>query len=495
MAQAASAKRDLIGETLLGKLRVIRLLGQGGMGAVYEVEHLITRHRRALKVLHEKHGASHDTVARFIREAGVAGTLRTPYVVETFDAGELEDGSPYVLMELLEGETLSRLIERADVPYGRMVGIACQVLEGLAVAHAAGIVHRDIKPENVFLTRDERGNERVKLLDFGISKFTSGGTDFAGSLTSEGAMMGTPYYMSPEQAAGAKEVDERTDLYSLGVMLYEGIAGVRPFDEQTLAALVIKIHNGDHLPLSRVAPDVPPGLAAVVERMLAVNRRDRWGSARELLSALVPFGDGAYVASLGTLQTGAVPGSQPMLRAEPGPRAVIASETVTRSEEDGLGLTVPVGAIASDTAEGARAARTRTIAVGVGAAVLIALVMAAAWWTSAGEPRASTAELGVGSGLGAESGAGSGSDVGSGSGAGSGSETAGSGSETVGTATASGSEPVVEPVRERPPAAERSGAGRTEPAEGTHTDEPPREEPQRPRRPERPEIERDNPYG
>jgi serine/threonine-protein kinase len=285
---------------------VERLLGEGGMGAVYEVEHLITRHRRALKVMHSKLATNAETIARFIREAGVAGTLRTPYVVETFDAGQLDDGSPYVLMELLEGRPLSALFE-APTPLsaGRLVGLICQVLEGLAVAHRAGIVHRDIKPDNVFVGNDDRGLERVRILDFGISKFTQGQPDYQGTLTTEGAMMGTPYYMSPEQALGVKDIDARSDLYSVGVMLYEGLARKRPYEGQTLAALVLKIHHGDHEPIRDLVPGLPKGLGDAVERALSVEPARRFASAEEMLAALVSHSDSQFVTSLQTLRNAA----------------------------------------------------------------------------------------------------------------------------------------------------------------------------------------------
>ncbi len=297
---------DRSGTVLLGKLKVLRLLGQGGMGQVYEVEHLITRHRRALKIMHARYASSSETVARFIREAGVAGTLKTVHVVETYDAGQLEDGSPYVLMELLRGEPLSGLLDTpGPLPPGRVVGIVCQMLEGLLVAHEAGIIHRDVKPDNVFIARDERGNERVRLLDFGISKFTQGTVDYAGTLTSDGAMMGTPFYMSPEQASGARTVDERSDLYSVGVILYEGLARKRPYDAVSLPALVIKIHSGDHVPLPEVVPDLAPGLADIVERTMHVNQGLRYASSRDLIAALVPYADSSYVASIHTMKEAA----------------------------------------------------------------------------------------------------------------------------------------------------------------------------------------------
>ncbi|MBN8612170.1 MAG: serine/threonine protein kinase [Deltaproteobacteria bacterium] len=294
---------DLTGRVLMNKLRVERLLGEGGMGAVYEVEHLITRHRRALKVMHSKLATNAETIARFIREAGVAGTLRTPYVVETFDAGQLDDGSPYVLMELLEGKPLAGVFDAVTpLSAGRLVGLICQVLEGLAVAHRAGIVHRDIKPDNVFVGMDDRGLERVRILDFGISKFTQGVPDYQGTLTSEGAMMGTPYYMSPEQALGVKDIDPRSDLYSVGVMLYEGLARRRPYEGQTLAALVLKIHHGDHERIGDVVPSLPKGLADAVEKAMSVDAARRFSSAEEMLAALVPHSDSQFVTSLQTLR-------------------------------------------------------------------------------------------------------------------------------------------------------------------------------------------------
>jgi serine/threonine-protein kinase len=303
MTAAVQQSDDRSGQVLLGKLKLVRLLGQGGMGQVYEVEHLITRHRRALKIMHARYAESQETIARFIREAGVAGTLKTPHVVETYDAGQLEDGSPYVLMELLRGEPLSGLLDSpAPLPAGRLVGIVCQVLEGLCVAHEAGIVHRDVKPDNIFIGRDERHQERVRLLDFGISKFTQGTVDYAGTLTSDGAMMGSPFYMSPEQASGAKAVDERSDLYAVGVILYEGLARRRPFDAMSLPALVIKIHSGDHVPIQEAVPALAPGLGDIVERAMQVDRTLRYASARELLAALVPYADSGYVASLHTLK-------------------------------------------------------------------------------------------------------------------------------------------------------------------------------------------------
>jgi serine/threonine protein kinase len=300
---ATPHRTDLTDRVLMNKLRVVRLVGEGGMGAVYEVEHLITRHRRALKVMHSSYASSPETIARFVREAGVAGTLKTPHVVETYDAGQLDDGSPYVLMELLEGRTLGGLFESGEkVHVGRLVGLICQVLEGLDVAHRAGIVHRDIKPDNVFVGVGQRDMPRVTLLDFGISKFLDTQFDVNASLTAEGAMMGTPYYMSLEQASGRVDIDVRSDLYSVGVMLYEGLVGQKPYEATSLTALVVKIHEGDHITVQKAAPHIPVELANVVEKAMAVRREDRYQTASELLAALVPFADSRYVVSLHTLR-------------------------------------------------------------------------------------------------------------------------------------------------------------------------------------------------
>ena len=283
---------SLVGQTLLdGKIEVERKLGEGGMGVVYRVRHLLTSHARALKVLHPPLAKNRDVVKRFLREASVAGKLDNPRVVETFDAGELASGAPYVLMELLDGEPLdARLDAEGSLAPDVAARIAIEACEGLVAAHAAGIVHRDLKPENLFLARDRDGGEHVKLLDFGISKFR--GADE--SLTATGNLLGTPMYMAPEQTEGAENTDERSDLYAVGVVLYEALAGRTPFEAPSLPKLLIKVHTGEHRPLSEVAPDVDPALVAVVEKAMAVRPEDRYPSASALIRALLPFaGEGA----------------------------------------------------------------------------------------------------------------------------------------------------------------------------------------------------------
>ncbi len=238
---------SLVGQTLLdGKLDVERKLGEGGMGVVYRVRHRMTKHARALKVLHAPLASHAGVVKRFMREATVAGQLDCPRVVETYDAGVLESGAPYVLMELLEGESLAdRLEAEVQLAPERAVQIALEALEGLVATHAAGIVHRDLKPENLFLVRDRDGGEHVKLLDFGISKFHLDDE----SITATGNLLGTPMYMSPEQTEGAERADARSDLYAMGVILYEALSGATPFEASSLPKLLMEVHLGERPPL------------------------------------------------------------------------------------------------------------------------------------------------------------------------------------------------------------------------------------------------------
>jgi serine/threonine-protein kinase len=273
------------GSVVAGKLRVVRLLGVGGMGAVYEVEHEMTKHRRALKVL--RRGASAEGIERFLREASAAGRIGSAHIAQTFDAGTLEDGSPFLLMELLAGETLEQRLRRAGpVPPGELADWIDQVCEGVHAAHEAGIVHRDLKPDNLFLEVHDEGIF-VKVLDFGISKFDERVTGAPG-LTQQGSVMGTPQYMAPEQLRSAG-IDRRTDVYALGVILYECACGERPFDAASAQHLAVLIARGQPIPLAQRSPSLPPGFCQVVHRAMAVEPERRFGSARALAEALAPF--------------------------------------------------------------------------------------------------------------------------------------------------------------------------------------------------------------
>jgi tRNA A-37 threonylcarbamoyl transferase component Bud32 len=276
------------GTLIAGKLRLTRTLGAGGMGVVYEVEHEITKHRRALKVLHAYAAEQPGVVERFLREASAAGRVGNAHVAETFDAGKLDSGEPYLLMELLDGETLDHLLQRSGpLDPGLLCDLIHQACEGVQAAHDAGIVHRDLKPENLMVvTRD--GSPFVKILDFGISKFDAERTGSL-KLTTEGLVMGTPYYMSPEQVRGSSTIDARTDIYALGVILYECACGVRPFEAAAIQHLAVLIHEGKPVPLAQRRPSLPPAFYDIVSRAMAADRDQRFESARALAQALAPL--------------------------------------------------------------------------------------------------------------------------------------------------------------------------------------------------------------
>jgi hypothetical protein len=290
------------GTVLAGRFRVVRCMGVGGMGSVYEIEHELTKHRRALKLLHAAMAANSGVVERFLREASAAGRVGNQHIVETFDAGTLETGAPYLVMEMLRGETLSDRILRGPMPVSEVIDLVGQACDGVHAAHEAGIVHRDLKPDNLFVV-DVEGRPFVKILDFGISKFDPGKTGGM-ALTQEGAALGTPYYMSPEQIRGEANLDARTDVYALGVILYECTAGQRPFEADALTQLAVLIHTGRPKPLAELRPDLPPGFSDLVARAMATDREQRTQSARGLRTELERFG---AISFKGQAQIGPTP--------------------------------------------------------------------------------------------------------------------------------------------------------------------------------------------
>jgi eukaryotic-like serine/threonine-protein kinase len=279
----------LIGATVAGKYHIDRLIGRGGMGAVFQATNAVIGKRVALKFLSATTCTDGDAATRFQREAEAASLAESPHIVQIFDSGRSEQGLPFLVMELLTGEDLrARLRREGRLDVDSAVRIGVQVLKALKQAHAAGIVHRDLKPDNVFLCRHEDDPSFVKLVDFGISKLQQrAGVD---TLTHEGAVLGTAFYMSPEQAQSFPDIDGRTDLFSLGAILYEMLAGAPPHRAPTYEAVLITICTRDAADVRNEAPEVPEKLARVIARALARDRTDRYSSAEamqlELESAL-----------------------------------------------------------------------------------------------------------------------------------------------------------------------------------------------------------------
>ncbi|MFS8071244.1 MAG: serine/threonine-protein kinase, partial [Byssovorax sp.] len=226
----------MIGRVIGDRYGVTALIGEGGMGEVYEAEHLAMGRLVAIKVLNPTRAQDQDAVSRLRHEARVAGTLGHPNICAIYDMGQLDDGSPYLVMERLQGETLAqRLLRETKLPVDELLDVMVQILSALSAAHQRGIIHRDLKPENIFLTRREGARPIPKLLDFGISKSEDIEETMA-DLTAKTIAAGTPFYMAPEQARGDR-VDHRVDLWATGIILYECLSGKRPFDARNYNAL------------------------------------------------------------------------------------------------------------------------------------------------------------------------------------------------------------------------------------------------------------------
>ncbi len=270
------------------KYEILSLVGQGGMGTVYEAVNTAIQKRVAIKFIDADLAKNEEANARFQREALAASAIESPHIVQIFDAGLTDDGAPYIVMELLRGEDLSSLIARAgQLELGQALTVGAQILRGLHHAHNAGIVHRDLKPDNVFLIQREDEPVAVKLLDFGVSKIARAKDVPLQTLTRQGTVVGTPHYMSPEQAQAFPDLDGRTDIFAVGAILYECLTGKRPHDGQTYEQVIVRICTQDAKDPRDLNPSVPASVSAAVLRALSRDRDDRYSSAKAFLDGLV----------------------------------------------------------------------------------------------------------------------------------------------------------------------------------------------------------------
>jgi serine/threonine-protein kinase len=274
------------GDVLAGKYRIDKVLGTGGMGVVVAAHHIQLDEKVAIKFLLPQALASPETVARFAREARAAVKIKSEHVARVSDVGTLESGAPYMVMEYLHGGDLSDwLKQHGALPIEQAIEFVLQACEAIAEAHAIGIVHRDLKPSNLFVTRRADGSMTVKVLDFGISKTT--GRDM--QMTATSSIMGSPLYMSPEQMQSSKDVDARSDIWSIGIVLYELLTGDSPFQADTMPQLVLGIMSSPPPPLRNKRPEAPAGLEQVILKCLDKDRGRRFQTVGELALALMDF--------------------------------------------------------------------------------------------------------------------------------------------------------------------------------------------------------------
>jgi len=279
------------GEVVAGKYRVDGFIARGGMGAVLAATHVVTGRRLALKWVLPDAEQDAEATLRVLREARAAARVRHPNVVDVYDVGE-HDGSLFLVMELLEGETLhARLKAEGALDPRTTLTLLMPALRAVEAAHASHVIHRDLKPSNIFLCRDSaHADVTPRVLDFGISKIVAASGDGERSLTRTGAVLGTPHYMAPEQLTG-DDADARADIYALGVILYQCLTGRLPFHDDNYNALVLQIATATPVPVVEVAPHVPKGLSAVVMRAIARDASARFPSVAALTSALLPFAE------------------------------------------------------------------------------------------------------------------------------------------------------------------------------------------------------------
>jgi serine/threonine-protein kinase len=373
---------DLVreGDVLVEKYRVERVLGQGGMGVVVAALHLQLEQHVALKFLLPGAAAVPEAVARFLREARAAARIQSDHVVRVTDVGTLDSGAPYMVMELLHGMDLSQVVRTTGpIAVTQAVDYMLQACEGVAEAHKFGIVHRDLKPSNLFLTRKSDGSPLIKVLDFGISKTTSVTGAGPLTLTATTAIMGSPLYMSPEQVRSAKDVDARTDIWSLGIVLYEFLSGAPVFNGDSASAVMAMIVADPPPPIRAVRPDVPAEVEAVILRCLEKDRTRRYANLGELAVAIAPFASprgrasAEHVARIFQVATDATATASPALF-------------------PAMGAPLPTGASWGNTAPSSPPRRAKAVLLGALGGAAIAVAVGALVMRRTAEPSRGAAE-------------------------------------------------------------------------------------------------------
>jgi serine/threonine protein kinase len=373
------------GEVIAGKYRVERVLGAGGMGIVVAAEHIQLRQRVAIKFLVADGAARAETVARFMREAQAASRIQSEHVARVLDVAMLPDNIPYIVLEFLEGRDLAQMLAaRGPLPLEEAVGFILQACEGVAEAHAAGVIHRDLKPSNLYVCDRGAGRSRVKVLDFGISKSLPGsGGEGQLDLTATHAVLGSPLYMSPEQMSSSKHVDVRTDVWSLGVTLFELVCAATPFVGESITEVVTKVLSEPPRAVAERRPDLPPAFSVALSRALEKDRTRRYASVAEFARAMAAFGPRQAVADVericdvpaATAPSSFTPG-RAMTEPGPGPLAADPNAASWASAATGVGpesSAAPVSASTTGARRATRAgARGRRALLGVAAVVLAA---------------------------------------------------------------------------------------------------------------------------
>jgi serine/threonine-protein kinase len=351
------------------------------MGVVVQATHLVLKDRVAIKLLRRHLVADDHAVARFVREAQSAARIKSPYVARVVDVGTMDNGSPYLVMEFLEGSDLGAIVEKkGPMPLDTALRCALQTCEALAAAHASGVIHRDIKPGNLFLTRGQDGVPALKVLDFGISKVVEPLEN--ADLTQTQRSMGSPFYMSPEQMRSARKVDVRTDIWSLGTVMYEIITGVPPFVAETIPELYALVLDKESrpTPMMELRPEVPPELNNVVQICLSKDPAGRYANVAEVAAALSllagPEGEASAVRTRHILETAGLL-AEGVVKVPPVPSVPPAAAKEGASTATSFGHTGRVP----------NTIRRRTLTYGAGAlAVAAAVVSASVWMTKKPAP-------------------------------------------------------------------------------------------------------------